>query len=173
VTGKHPDLPVLFVSAHPARELIQRGQVPADALLLQKPFDPTLLAAALRDLFERRASAAPPATVLLVDDSEAALSILRDYLRSRGYRVLAAPDAQQALALADEHAIDALVTDFALRETTGTALAARLRESRPELPVVLVSGSAEVEVPPRGRFLQKPFQLERLDQELKDAISER
>lgn len=173
VTSKHPRLPVLFVSAHPARELIQKGQVPADALLLQKPFDPALLASTLRDLFEQHAIALPPRTVLLVDDSEAARSILRDHLRSKGYRVLAAADARQALALASENAIDALVTDFALRETTGTALAAELRESCPQLPVVLVSGSAEVEVPPGGRFLQKPFELERLDREIEEAISER
>jgi two-component system, cell cycle sensor histidine kinase and response regulator CckA len=106
-------------------------------------------------------------TVLLVEDDQALRELTREVLEDRGYRVLAAKDARQALALceADTPSVDVLVTDVVMPGTNGLALARSIRERRPALKVICMSGYTEHAVLSEGAlsevaFLQKPFGLE-------------
>jgi len=104
-------------------------------------------------------------TVLLVEDEPAVRRYVSAALASAGYRVLAAPDADEALRIAERHpsAIDALVSDLRMPRVGGRELHARLVASRPGLPTVFITGysgdSAGAEHPmPEGTVVvQKPF----------------
>ncbi|MFG0318160.1 MAG: ATP-binding protein [Planctomycetota bacterium JB042] len=115
--------------------------------------------------------------VLLVEDNPSVLGVLRRALTERGYRVLAAESAEQALRLADDRAderIDLIVTDIVLAKRSGLDLVKLLRERRPGLAALLVSGyaSADVRLDSLGAgptsLLTKPFGpsvlLERIDE---------
>ncbi len=106
-------------------------------------------------------------TILLVEDAAAVRALVREVLESRGYMVLEASDALQALDLAAAYhrAIDLLVTDLLIPGMSGHELARRLRESRRCAKVIYISGNP-VDLartgPAHGHFLDKPFRPETL-----------
>ncbi|HWP06689.1 MAG TPA: ATP-binding protein, partial [Polyangiaceae bacterium] len=104
-------------------------------------------------------------TVLLVEDDPAVGKATARILRRGGYNVLTAGGPEEALELVRQHAepIDLLVSDVVMPGMSGPDLDRRLRELRPGLHTLFVSGySRDVVVPPsdeaRGRgYLAKPF----------------
>jgi DNA-binding response OmpR family regulator len=80
------------------------------------------------------------ATVLVVEEDRATADRLVEVLGDCGYTVLAAPDAEEALAIASLHpgAIDLLIADVMLARLNGAELAARLRRTRPSLRTLFV-----------------------------------
>jgi PAS domain S-box-containing protein len=103
--------------------------------------------------------------VLLVEDEDNIRRPAVEMLESRGYTVLAAPDAEQALAISErfKESIHLLVTDVIMPGLSGSQLAERLLARRPGLQVLYMSGYPEDAIAhhgildPHKRFLQKPF----------------
>ena len=103
--------------------------------------------------------------VLLVEDEENIRQPAVEILERRGYKVLSAPDAAQALAVAEKHrgAIHILVTDVVMPGLSGSQLAEQLAQRRPEMRVLYISGYPEDAIThhgvldPQQNFLQKPF----------------
>jgi PAS domain S-box-containing protein len=114
--------------------------------------------------------AVDPLVVLAVDDDPLVLTNTAAMLEDAGHRVLQAGSGREALQLLRESRVDVLVTDFAMPEMTGAQLAEAAQAGWPGLPVLLVSGYAEL---PQGTAaaiprLAKPFhqdQLARMVQE--------
>jgi CheY-like chemotaxis protein len=79
--------------------------------------------------------------LLCVDDDSAFRQFYKNLLGSYGYDVTVAANGKQALKLFLSRNVDAVLTDLEMPGMTGTELAARLKKMRPELPVLLVSGS--------------------------------
>jgi DNA-binding response OmpR family regulator len=115
-------------------------------------------------------------TVLLVEDEEFLRDLAGDVLECAGHRVLKARDAEAAIASFQRYSkiVDLLLTDVVLPGKSGRELAKQMRELRPSLKVMFVSGYAE-NIAVRSRigapdtsYLQKPFSadslLERVDQ---------
>lgn len=99
-------------------------------------------------------------TILVVEDTEATAQITRILLESWGYAVLEAHSPTEALDLFESHAdeIQLLLTDVMMPEMSGPQLADELRRSRPNLPVVLMSGSLTDQFSrPSDSYLAKPF----------------
>jgi CheY-like chemotaxis protein len=88
--------------------------------------------------------------LLCVDDDSAFRQFYKNLLASYGYEVTVAANGRQALKLFLSRQVDAVLTDLEMPEMTGAELAARLKKLRPELPVLLISGSqsAQEEPPP-------------------------
>jgi PAS domain S-box-containing protein len=97
-------------------------------------------------------------TILLVEDDDIVRALAARILSEGGYRVLEVSDPVQALALAERHdgPIHLLLTDMVMPQLSGSELARRLREQRPETDVLYMSGHPE-----SGRegrtLLHKPF----------------
>ncbi len=104
-------------------------------------------------------------TVLLVEDESSLRQVARRILASRGYTVLEARHGADALRVSHEYAgpIHLLVTDIVMPEMGGRELAVKIRESRPGIPVLFMSGYTDDELMRRGVFeeatslLRKPF----------------
>lgn len=102
--------------------------------------------------------------VLLVEDDPLVAKVARNLLASAGYEVLRAGDGEAALALYDAHAaeIGLVLSDVMMPKLSGVQMAVRLRERRPSLPIVLMSGYTQDELErPHGLgeivFVPKPF----------------
>lgn len=110
-------------------------------------------------------------TVLLVDDDHLVRDMLGDVLRQYGYQVRQAHSGEQALALLDEQ-IDLLLSDFAMPEFNGAQLALAARERYPHLPVVLLTGYAELQglELPNSLVVQKPVQADELARVLNEML---
>jgi signal transduction histidine kinase/CheY-like chemotaxis protein len=108
----------------------------------------------------RPAAAKTGLRVLLVDDDVGVLTTLREGLADLGWEVPIAPDAETALGMLDRRdAIDVLVTDISMPGMSGTELARKVRQRRPELPILLMSGFPGAANDPGMEFeiLQKPL----------------
>ncbi|HET9614502.1 MAG TPA: response regulator, partial [Candidatus Limnocylindrales bacterium] len=105
------------------------------------------------------------AHVVVVEDEPAVRSLVERVLRRAGYDVAAFRDGDAALdALADRSVpVDLLLTDVVMPGPNGFEVARRLRETRPDVPVVVMSGHASDEVRAGGgsvgvaAALTKPF----------------
>jgi signal transduction histidine kinase/ActR/RegA family two-component response regulator len=133
---------------------------------------------------ERRRPAAGEArlretgTVLLVEDDMSVRMISAQLLRRIGLEVIEAGDGQEALAAGArrEQRIDLLVTDVVMPGANGIETAARLRELRPGLPVLYVSGyspllfSSHPSLEPGAPYLQKPYSSRDLIAAVQDVL---
>jgi PAS domain S-box-containing protein len=105
-------------------------------------------------------------TVLFVEDEVALRDLMHRVLAKGGYRVLAAGDGPDALALVEAHPgpIDLVVTDVIMPRMSGPALVGRLRARDPGIRILYVSGytadelrSAQTELGADATLLAKPF----------------
>jgi DNA-binding response OmpR family regulator len=80
--------------------------------------------------------------ILLVEDDAALRSLAARALRAEGYQVIEAPDGLQAWKLVKESPFDLLVTDTRMPHLSGTQLAALVRELRPAMRILRISGSS-------------------------------
>lgn len=116
------------------------------------------------------------ATILVVDDEPPIRQLVGRILERKGHQVIQCGDATGALAITGP--IDLLIVDFVLPDVNGRDLTAKLRESRPDLPVILMSGylpDPELAPPAPSTFLQKPMTpamvIETVDQMLGTGLT--
>ena len=90
---------------------------------------------------ERGMPRASPCRILLVDDEALTSMSTSDTLQELGHDVVEARSAQRALEILREGTpIDVVVTDQAMTGMTGTQLAAEIRASWPNLPIIVATG---------------------------------
>jgi PAS domain S-box-containing protein len=108
---------------------------------------------------EGEVSLAAAGTALLVDDEGIVRTSTADMLSDLGYAVVETASAEEALALINSGlAPNVLITDHLMPGMTGNDLAQVLKERRPTLPVLIISGYAEDEgIAPDLPRLTKPF----------------
>src|SRR5258708_6727136 len=86
----------------------------------------------------------PKRTILCVDDNEQSLSIRKVMLETRGYRVLAFSDAQQAFNRFTEGGVDLVLTDLVMPGVDGSKLGQSVKDLPPEPPAILLSGKVKI-----------------------------
>ncbi|WIG53647.1 MAG: Two-component system sensor histidine kinase/response regulator hybrid [Afipia sp.] len=115
-----------------------------------------------------------PLVVLAVDDDGLVLMNTAVMLQDMGHTVFEATSGNQALEiLRREPSVDLVITDHAMPRMTGAQLAAAIKAERPELPVILATGYAELppDVDARLPKLGKPFRQQELMQAVTAAIA--
>ncbi|MGH8491391.1 MAG: response regulator, partial [Gammaproteobacteria bacterium] len=118
-------------------------------------------------------------TVLLVDDDEALVLLGEEMIAALGYEPIGFQDSQAALEAfqARPARFDLVLTDQLMPRMSGTELATRLREIRPDIPVLLMSGFGGPELAHKARraavqaLLKKPLQSRDLAQAIASALS--
>ena len=96
----------------------------------------------------------PKQTILCIDDDEAILCYEKAILERAGYTVLTAASAQQGLQLASMCQCDAVLLDYEMPGMNGHEVAVEIKRLRPELKLVLFSGS---DVPTQALALVDAF----------------
>ena len=112
-------------------------------------------------------------TALLVDDEEIIRVTTADMLNDLGFVVIEAASALEALAILKRgDPVDILITDHLMPGMTGVSLAKTIMAERPGLPVLIVSGFADVEgLPSYLPRLSKPFRQADLASVVQDLVS--
>lgn len=81
-------------------------------------------------------------TVLVVDDDEDIVSLMRDFLEAEGYTVLTAGDGREALATLDEDRVDCVLLDIMMPGQSGFDVLRRIREGS-DVPVLFLTAKQE------------------------------
>ncbi len=104
-------------------------------------------------------------TILIADDDSTVLDVGQQLLKRLGYRVLAATSSDGAIALFEQHQsdIDLAILDLKMPNINGPKLADLMREKRPDLPVMFVTGGdlsdSQRDMPQDAEVLFKPLRL--------------
>jgi len=120
-------------------------------------------------------------TILLVEDEGPVRELTRRCLEQRGYAVLPAASAEEAVDVLAAHPgpLDMLLTDVVMPGASGPDLARRLTRERPDLHVLFVSGYPDDSpgsaglLEPGSAFLQKPFTADTLARKVRDVLDAR
>jgi two-component system, cell cycle sensor histidine kinase and response regulator CckA len=116
--------------------------------------------------------------VLLVEDDDMVRHLVRDTLAREGYKLQDAATPLEAMKIAEEFkgTIHLLITDVIMPQVSGTELALNLRQQRPDMKVLYISGYTDNAIVNAGllqkevAFLQKPFTPAVLVQKVQDVL---
>ncbi|GAB4387378.1 MAG: hypothetical protein Kow0025_00620 [Thermodesulfovibrionales bacterium] len=121
----------------------------------------------------RKDPAGGPETLLVAEDDGDVRRGLREMLEGSGYRVVEAADGEEAVGRlsADPSAIDLAILDVRMPGVGGREAYERMREIKPGLRVLFMSGYAGESAPGvSGRFVPKPFSREGLLRAVREAL---
>ncbi len=82
----------------------------------------------------------PPRKLLVVDDEEEVLDLVRDMLEMAGHHVIAVHDGERAIQLIEQAEFDMVFTDLGMPGINGWIIAKKVKEAHPGVPVVLLTG---------------------------------
>ena len=116
------------------------------------------------------------ATILVVDDDSYVRESTASLLGESGYTVVTSINARNALAKLKEKKFDAVLTDIKMPEITGVELLDKIHTLNPEIPVVLMTAYADLDVAINGikkgafDFITKPFAPDYLMHTIERAV---
>jgi putative nucleotidyltransferase with HDIG domain len=117
-------------------------------------------------------------TVLLIDDEQMNRLIVGDYLRDSGYAVLEAESAAEGLHIFDNVRPDIVITDLRMPGGDGNQVVTRLQAIAPDTPVIIISGTANLEEAlgtlreGASDFISKPVrEMDRIKQAIDSAMN--
>ncbi len=115
-------------------------------------------------------------TILVVDDEESIRLSLEGILLDEGYRALFASNGEDAISIALEEDPDLILLDIWMPGIDGMETLARIKESRPNQPVIMMSGHGTIETAVRATrlgaydFIEKPLSLEKILLSIQNAM---
>jgi PAS domain S-box-containing protein len=106
--------------------------------------------------------------ILLVEDNEALLDALSDWLRAKGFQVVAAPNGEAALKKGEHQSFDILISDVVMPGMDGNELYRIYKSKHPSVRTILMSGyqDAAVNLDSGVLYLTKPFSFAQLSEAL-------
>jgi PAS domain S-box-containing protein len=119
----------------------------------------------------------PGRSILVVDDEEAVLDVVRRFLEIAGHRVVGVTSGQDALEhLRRTRDVDLVILDLMMPREDGRATLQRLRQLWPQLAVLVCTGLAQADPPPdllsggAAGVLRKPFKMNELWYAVRQAL---
>ncbi len=113
--------------------------------------------------------------ILLVDDERKFLDAMSARMNARGLDVSTSESAEEALEMLANEAYDAVILDLRMPDMDGIEALKRMKEKRPEVQVILLTGHATVEEGVEAiklgamDFLEKPADLDAISEKIKKA----
>ena len=109
-----------------------------------------------------------PTRILAVDDSRSTLEVIKRNLEPEGYEVYTCERVSEALPLLEDLAIDLVITDYRMPQSTGMDLIRHVRANYPDTEIMMITGypsipgAVEAIKDGAGEYLAKPFTTEEL-----------
>jgi two-component system, cell cycle sensor histidine kinase and response regulator CckA len=120
-------------------------------------------------------------TVLLVEDEERLAELGRKMLEHLGYEVVVRINSIEALSTfrSQPAKFDVVITDYTMPQMTGTQLAKKMLDIRPDIPIILCTGFSEVILAEKAKdigikeFLMKPLSISDLAQAVQRLLAKK
>lgn len=120
-----------------------------------------------------------PERILVVDDEPSIRGTLEEFLTLSGFRVETAENGTRALDLLGRGSYDLVVSDVRMPDVDGIAVISWMKETCPEVPVIVMSGHATVESTLHAMrlgahdYIVKPFTLDQMRRTIDNALERR
>jgi DNA-binding response OmpR family regulator len=119
-----------------------------------------------------------PLKLLIIDDNRELLAAIYQFLSNKKYDVVSASDGLDGLKLleAEEQRFDLVITDIVMPNISGLAIISIVKKKFPGTPVIAITGWGEhpemlaLEAQ-ADLVLEKPFELDELDDAIKELLS--
>ena len=108
--------------------------------------------------------------ILVVDDDETILDLLKEALPALGYTADFAIAGDEAINLIKENRYDLILSDIRMPDINGIDVARAAYEDKPEIPILFMSGNPNTIVEDRS-FLAKPFTIAELETKLEYVLT--
>ncbi len=115
-------------------------------------------------------------TILIVDDEKVQRRVLAGDLKSRGFKVLEADSADEALENVRRNTVDVILSDLKMPGSTGINLLEDLKSINPDISVVIMTAYASVETAVQALksgaydFITKPYNLDEIEIIIKHIV---
>ncbi len=83
-------------------------------------------------------------TLLCIDDEPNVLAIRKMLLETVGYRVLVAGSGPEGLEVLKDEKVHTVILDYKMPEMTGSEVAARIRQTHPGMPIIMLSAFVDL-----------------------------
>ncbi len=116
-------------------------------------------------------------SILVIEDEELLCDLVTQMLTHHGYKVMSAKDGMEAVRIAEGKHLDLVLTDVVMPGMNGPEVAAKLRESHPDMVTVYMSGYTENAIVHRGELdagvvlIEKPFTTRELLSVVRKTLS--
>ena len=112
--------------------------------------------------------------ILVVDDDHYLLDLLIETLRSIGYETTGVSSAKKALRYLESSPVDLVITDIRMPGMDGLEFAQKVKEYRPGLPVIFITGAFNpsiLQTVDAEGFLSKPFRIGQIEELIEEVLS--
>jgi len=115
-------------------------------------------------------------TVLVIDDEVEILTLLKELLERRGYRVMTAERGKEALRIAEHHYFAIILTDLKMPGMDGFKMVEKLRQLQPAAKLIVMSGYGQQVEPTLTEigvenYIIKPIEFDVLLKKFKELLS--
>jgi signal transduction histidine kinase len=168
-----------IVRQHDGTILVRSAPDKGTSFEVYFPWADSVIADTPVDLF-RPSTFGNNATVLLAEDEETVRNLTTRILERNGYRVISAASGEDAIKLwpTNLHRVDFLLTDVIMPGMNGLELYKRLKQDKPDLKVLYISGYPEDVIADQGvtdstvQLLEKPFSPTKLLSKIQEILIE-
>ncbi len=114
--------------------------------------------------------------ILVIDDEEKICKIVKDILRDEGFNVQYSTSGTNGLLQAKKNSFDVVLLDIWLKDSDGVRILQLIRDHNPNLPVIMISGHANIELAVKTLkmgaidFIEKPIKYNRLLSTVNQAL---
>lgn len=129
-----PEIPVIMMTAYTVENLMREALREGAYGAFYKPINMEVLLCSIEQAFRKGAF------IMVVDDDRNLCTNLRDLLTEKGYRVKLAEDGKTAVQKVRENKLDIILLDMKLPEMNGLQTYLSIRELRPDVVVILITG---------------------------------
>ncbi len=117
-------------------------------------------------------------SILVVDDELLIRDLLYDFFHGQGWEIALAENGEKALRIIESKKVDLVLTDLKMPDMDGMELTKQLRQSHPEIPVVVMTGYPSVDSAVEALrnkvadYIVKPFNINRLYKLVEAKVNE-
>ena len=118
-------------------------------------------------------------TILVVDDELLIRDLLYDFFSGQGWNIAVAEDGEKALELVQSRQIDLVLTDLKMPNMDGITLSTEIKESHPELPIMVMTAYPSVESAVQALrlklddYIVKPFNINQLYKNVEKTLNDK
>jgi DNA-binding NtrC family response regulator len=118
-------------------------------------------------------------TILVVDDELLIRDLLYDFFTGQGWSIAVAEDGDKALDLMQSRQIDLVLTDLKMPNMDGITLSTELKESYPDLPIMIMTAYPSVDSAVQALrlklddYIVKPFNINQLYKSVEKTLRDK